>query len=107
MDGFNNASNDDNDNNNDNSNNNNNNNNNNNDDLHVALKFWVGIRWGWTLQPWLATFLGERKLGCKTRVRKTLYPWLAIFQREEISNTKLKAGESLALVDNNLEMVSR
>ena len=41
--------------------NNNNNNNNNN-------------------KTWLATFLGQGKLQCKTRVGKALYPWLATFQ---------------------------
>ena len=58
-----------------------------------------------TLKTWLEIFPREGKVWCKTRVRKTLYPWLPTFLREENSNIKLGASESLALVGNHLKMV--
>ena len=52
-----------------------------------SLKVQVGDRrvsWlGRTLKSWLATFLREGKLWCKSRLRKALYPWLATLLREE------------------------
>ena len=55
---------------------------------------------GRTLNSWLATFLGEGKLWCKSRLRKAFYPLLATLLREKNSNIKFTIPKISVTISN-------